>query len=143
MTMLQPPTVLIGTWTLERRIDDHLNDRTFDVTGELVIARSDATGLTWEESGRMRGDDSTDLPVWRRYLIQHRDGGWMVTFDDGRDFHPWSPEAEVVHPCAADTYRGHYDLGGLPDGWAYDWRVTGPTKDHRIRSTLQKPTTGR
>ncbi|WP_375001465.1 DUF6314 family protein [Aeromicrobium sp. CTD01-1L150] len=143
MTTLNPPTVLVGTWRLERRIDDHLNDRRLDVTGELVIGMSDDALLTWEESGRLRGDDGHELPVWRRYLIQRRGDGWMVTFDDGRDFHPWSPGGEVVHPCAADTYRGHYDLAGLPDGWAFDWHVTGPAKDHRIRTTLQKPRAGR
>ena len=76
------------------------------------------------------------MPVWRRYLIERRASGWMVTFDDGREFHPWSPGDEVEHPCAADIYRGHYDLTGLPTHWSVRWEVVGPAKQLLLETDL-------
>lgn len=97
----------------------------------------DADGrVRWSEAGTLlRGD--LEIPVSRTLFVELRDEVWFVTFDDGRDFHPWSPGAEVVHPCAADTYVGRIELLDA-DTWTVEWNVTGPAKDYTMTSTLTR-----
>ena len=63
----------------------------------------------------------------------------MVTFADGRDFHPWRPGEVVEHPCNADLYRGlvHLPTTGSR-GWSVMWECTGPDKDYSM-TTLVRP----
>lgn len=78
-----------------------------------------------------------EIPVNRTLFVELRDEGWFVTFDDGRDFHPWEPGEEVVHPCAADTYVGRIELVD-PGTWTVEWHVTGPAKDYTMASRLTR-----
>ena len=64
--------------------------------------------------------------------------GWWMRFDDGRDFHPWTPGEQVVHPCAPDTYCGV--VAGSPERWTVQWDVTGPRKDYTMRTVLTRTT---
>jgi hypothetical protein len=60
-----------------------------------------------------------------------------MTFADGSPFHPWVVNEPVVHPCAADTYRGEVTVVG-PDELLITWDVTGPTKNQLIVSRLRR-----
>lgn len=60
-----------------------------------------------------------------------------MTFEDGRDFHPWTPGAQVVHPCAADLYTGRVDVEP-PDRWRVVWECRGPAKNYRMESVLTR-----
>jgi hypothetical protein len=73
--------------------------------------------------------------------------GWRVTFEDGRDFHPWTAGA-VEHLCGRDLYAG--GVAVPPDlspsdptpsdlSWELTWRVTGPEKDYTMHTTYARP----
>jgi hypothetical protein len=130
------PTALVGAWTMARTIDDrHAGERaTVDGTSELSLL--DDGRIRWAERGTLHRD-AGDIPVSRVLFVEARDTGWWVTFDDGRDFHPWAPGDEVVHPCAPDTYVGRIDADGT-DRWTVEWRVSGPAKDYRMTTTLTR-----
>jgi hypothetical protein len=130
------PTALVGAWTMARTIDDrHAGEQaTVDGTSELSLL--DDGRIRWAERGTLHRD-AGDIPVSRVLFVEARDTGWWVTFDDGRDFHPWAPGDEVVHPCAPDTYVGRIDADGT-DRWTVEWRVSGPAKDYTMTTTLTR-----
>jgi uncharacterized protein DUF6314 len=129
------PDALIGRWTLRRRLHDRSAGIVATMAGTLTIAQ-DAGGLDWSEAGVLRWL-GRDVEVTRRYLLRERTDGWWVLFDDGRPFHPWRPGQAVEHPCRADLYRGL--ISPLHAGrWRVLWDVTGPGKQQRIVSRLQR-----
>ncbi|MEH3032657.1 MAG: DUF6314 family protein [Aeromicrobium erythreum] len=130
------PRDLLGTWVLERDVDDHLNGEQRRVEGSTTLTEVDAATVRWDEVGTMRWAWH-EVPVSRTLYAVERDGGWWVTFEDGRDFHPWSPGDDVVHPCAPDTYRGRVEVLA-EDRWSVTWRATGPQKDYTMHSTLTR-----
>lgn len=130
-----PPTAVLGHWRFDRWIHDRRAAEELIVSGTLELVPESADRIGWHETGHLELA-GTRVPVWRNYAIERRADGWMVTFEDGRDFHPWDPTGEVVHPCADDTYRGAYDLSGLPDRWSMRWDVTGPLKDYSMLTEL-------
>lgn len=134
------PTRLLGDWRFERVVEDRRSGQRSEVHGSGSITRESATQLRWEESGTWtRAGLST--PVARTHLlVRGAEGRWVVLFDDERLFHAWSPGTEVVHPCGEDTYRGHYDLAGLPGSWRTRWHCTGPAKDHLLTTTWTRAT---
>ncbi|MBC7633475.1 DUF6314 family protein [Aeromicrobium sp.] len=131
------PLSLTGTWELARVIDDHLADEVSRVEGSTGLTVEDDGRIRWVENGTLsrRG---VELPVSRVLFLQRRgERGWFVTFEDGRDFHPWQPGHAVEHRCAPDHYVG---LVEAADGgaWRVTWRVTGPRKDYTMTSTLRR-----
>ncbi|MCW2841019.1 MAG: hypothetical protein JWR55_2502 [Aeromicrobium sp.] len=130
------PTGLLGTWSMDRTIDDRLGTEISSVDGTSELVLEDDGRVRWSERGTLhRGD--LDIPVSRVLFVEHRAGGWWVTFDDGRDFHPWAPGDEVVHPCAADTYVGRIEAKDA-DRWTVRWDVMGPAKDYTMTTTLTR-----
>lgn len=134
---LNDPTELLGSWVFERLIDDrHGNERsTVEGTTEL---RLEGSSIRWSESGVLhwRGED---IDVTRTLFLQHRPEGWFVTFEDGRDFHPWSPGESVEHLCGADIYRGCVVGHDDDAAWSVEWSVQGPTKDYTMTTILRRP----
>lgn len=129
------PTDLLGDWLLARRIVDRATSggapRFGRVTGTLTLTAAGAGEVEWHERGSLSWG-GRDLPVFRTLRVVRRAGGWMVCFEDGREFHPWQPGATVVHPCRADTYRGLVDVAADRSVLRVLWDVTGPTKDTRL-----------
>lgn len=98
------PLQLVGTWRLQRQIEDHRGEDV-TVTG-LAEFTAEADGrIRWHESGTMH-HVRTDLPFTRTMFLvpdhgpdqDHSQGqgptarlaaAWHVTFEDGRYFHPW------------------------------------------------------
>lgn len=144
------PRTLLGRWAFERVITDRLADEVIEVSGTLTLSQEDGRAdgqepgarVRWAEAGVMRRGGA-EIEVFRTLFVVEREGRWMVTFDDGRDFHPWSPGAEVVHLCGADTYAGLVEptglvepIGGAGRPWQVTWRVSGPRKDYVMVTRL-------
>jgi hypothetical protein len=130
------PLSLLGPWSLHRTIEDRVAGETTTVTGTLTLSR-DGEDVAWREVGEWSRRGAL-LPVERTLRVVRRDvhqeAAWWVLFEDGREFHPWSPGEPVVHPCGADTYRGLVE--GTPQAWRVTWEVRGPAKDYTMLSEL-------
>lgn len=129
------PDALVGTWRLRRRLVDRTAGLTGRVDGTLDLV-SAGDGLEWREAGTLVTPGWT-VPVTRRYLVLEGDTGWWLHFDDGRPFHPWTPGVAVEHPCRADLYRGLVRVDS-PRRWRTLWDVSGPAKDQRIVTRLDR-----
>lgn len=138
-TGLADPSALCGRWAFERTIEDRRGDLGGLVDGTLELVEEQPGRLRWEERGTWRRSTG-DVEVRRGLRVVRRTTGWWVLFEDGRDFHPWSPGAEVVHDCRPDTYRGLV-TGSVRD-WTVTWEVSGPAKDYLMRTRLRPATTG-
>jgi hypothetical protein len=136
MTTLDDPRDLVGTWSLQRVVEDHLLGEVSRIDGELVLTREGPDLVVWEERGTWHRADG-DVDVRRGLRLVRTGDGWWVRFEDGRDFHPWAPGEQVVHDCAPDTYRG--TVTGATDGWTVVWEATGPAKDYRMTTRLSRP----
>lgn len=132
------PVELIGAWNLSRIIVDRKLDERSTVAGLTTLAHMDDGRISWMETGTLTRH-GTELPVSRSLYLEHRAGGWFVTFEDGRDFHPWEPGHAVEHACAPDTYVGTVQRLDL-DRWSVEWQVTGPAKDYTMTSILTRGT---
>jgi hypothetical protein len=133
---LDDPATLLGTWTLSRVIDDRLVGAQSRVEGQLVLTEVSPGRVRWAESGTWH-QPAGDVDVRRDLWLERADGdGWWVRFEDGTDFHPWSPGEPVTHPCSPDTYVGLVD--GVEDRWVVRWDVTGPRKDYTMTTELTR-----
>jgi len=130
------PLELIGTWALARQIVDRALDEHSTVDGTTVLTLQLDGRVRWAESGVLTRRDSA-IPVSRVLFVEQRAGGWFVTFEDGRDFHPWAPSTPVRHDCAPDLYIGTLDRLD-DDRWSVVWEVSGPGKDYTMTSILTR-----
>lgn len=133
------PTALLGAWTFTRVIDDHLAGDEKRVVGRCEFAVATGGRIRWSETGTLYSAN-LELPVMRTSYLEPRGAGWFVTFEDGRDFHPWAPGEPVVHHCGADLYAGRVSAPG-PEGFTVRWRVTGPKKDYTMTTALTREMT--
>jgi hypothetical protein len=140
--VLDLATFLRSTWRVEREIvDSSPRAQSGHFTGWATFV-SDA-----EEPGLLRYVEHGTVelgahrgPAFRR-LAYHVEGPRaLVHFDDGRYFHDldlregvWSTE----HPCGSDLYRARFNVVD-GDRWYQEWSVTGPHKDHLIRTHLDR-----
>ncbi len=139
------PSALLGAWAFTRVIDDHLADDEKHVAGEAELVAVEDGRIRWSESGILRAGNQR-LPVMRTNYLEPRGDDWFVTFEDGRDFHPWSPGASVVHHCGDDLYSGRIAVGDAGresraesvDSITVRWRVTGPQKDYTMTTVLRR-----
>jgi hypothetical protein len=129
---VEDPRELVGTWALQRWIDDRHEGTTHRVDGVLELSR-DVEGLRWEEALVWHRPDG-DVEAHRVLLLRLTDDGWWVRFADGRDFHPWRPGESVTHPCRPDTYTGVVE--GSVERWTVVWHASGPAKDYTMTSVL-------
>lgn len=134
------PLELIGAWDLSRVILDRQLDEQSSVVGQTALSRTDDGRIRWSESGTL-SRHGAELPVSRTLYIEQRADTWFVTFEDGRDFHPWEPGHAVEHACSPDLYVG--TVARLDaDRWTVEWQVTGPSKDYTMTSILTRSTPG-
>jgi hypothetical protein len=133
---LTDPASLLGTWRLSRVIDDRQAGVESRVDGRLLLTEVEPGRIRWEESGRWH-QQTGDVNVRRDLWLERVDPGtWWVRFENGADFHPWSPGQRVTHPCSPDTYVGLVD--GTGDHWVVRWDVTGPSKDYTMTTELTR-----
>ncbi|MBA2955520.1 hypothetical protein GON03_14385 [Nocardioides sp. MAH-18] len=128
------PTDLLGTWTLTRVVRDRWAGERRDVTGTATLTAESPDRVRWTEAGTMTWPGHA-VEVQRTLFVDRAASGWLVRFEDGRPFHPWSVGAEVEHPCAPDHYRGRIDVTGHPvSSWRVAWDAVGPEKDYRMET---------
>ena len=133
---LTQPDSLLGTWSMARVIDDRLAGAESRVDGLLELSEVAPGRIRWEESGRWH-QPTGDVDVRRGLWLERVDeDGWWVRFEDGTDFHPWSPGEPVTHPCSPDAYVGL--VTGAGDRWVVRWDVTGPRKDYTMTTELTR-----
>lgn len=130
------PLDLLGDWALSRAIVEHPSDQHSSVEGFTSLTLQDDGRIRWSETGILTRQD-LQTTVTRVLYLEQRDTGWFVTFEDGRDFHPWQPGAAVEHACSPDLYVGTVERQGV-DQWSVRWRVTGPSKDYTMTSVLTR-----
>lgn len=130
------PTTLIGTWEFARSIEDRLSGEATSVEGVATFVPEDRW-IRWHEDGTwFRAAEP--VAVRRTLRIEERDGDWFVTFEDGRDFHPWLLRSGFIHPCGHDTYAGLLAPGTDAAQWRLTWSVSGPAKDYTMRTTYTR-----
>jgi hypothetical protein len=123
---------LIGEWSIERAITDHLDRRDARFSGAATVRRSGASAAVYLEQGEVsfgahRGPARRTLG-----LREQPDGTVGVDFRDGRPFLELDlrdGRCMASHPCRADAYELVYEVASL-DRICERWRVTGPAKDY-------------
>lgn len=135
--MTLDPTHLLGSWRFDREIEDRLAGETTRIEGRAEFSVVDDGRIRWHESGEWARPTGT-VPVQRTLWIEPRTEGWFVTFEDRRDFHPWTTDHDVEHPCGRDTYVGTVTPGADREHWSLEWLCTGPEKDYTMRTTYAR-----
>lgn len=131
---------LAGAWRLHRSIvAGGVEVGSFTGTG-IFDADPDAVDvLRYLERGTLHLD-GRQLEARRQLTYRVAGPRAQVTFEDGRPFHDLdltTGVAEAAHPCGADRYLGCFEVVDA-DTWHHAWRVTGPGKDHVVRTLLER-----
>lgn len=128
-----------GPWSLRREITDDSGEQVGEFTGTAWFTASEGA-LDYREEGQLRmGAHCGPAHRALRYVLTGP-GQAEVRFDYGDFFHLLdlrSGECEAVHPCRDDLYRGQYRILG-PDRWVQSWQVSGPTKNHALRTVFDR-----
>lgn len=127
----------MGTWALERRIDDQAS-----MTGVATITRREDGMLEYTESGRLRLADGQEFDAGRRYIFRPHPDGLTVLFaeEPPRLFHHVGLAEEsgvlrgdAIHVCGNDCYKSAYAF--LPDGsFIIRHEVSGPRKNYSMHT---------
>jgi hypothetical protein len=120
----------LGTWTLERRIEqaDGTGGR---LTGTATWSAHEQ-GAICTEQGSLSLAGGAPMQAARSYI-------WTlaldVLFEDGRFFHAVPVRGGMArHWCAPDHYEVLYDFAGFPASFSTVWSVRGPRKDYAMTS---------
>lgn len=145
------PFRLVGTWEFRREIE-HADGTAYTAHGAARFSPEGDGRVRWAEHGTLRWDGGS-TPVSRTlFLVRDAsagadagqadtgpEAGWRVTFEDGRDFHPWTAGA-VEHLCGRDLYAGGLAVAPVPTSeWELRWHVTGPEKDYVLHTRYTRP----
>lgn len=136
---------LLGTWNLDRSIEDRQSGTRGSFHGTAVVAVE--TGRDRALDGRASYDETGELcfgaytgPASRHlaYAVGPDGGAVLISFADGRPFIDLdlrSGRSHSVHQCRDDRYelttivRSHRVV-------EEHWHVTGPAKDYDAVTTL-------
>ncbi|MBM7168278.1 hypothetical protein JQK87_07610 [Streptomyces sp. G44] len=135
---------LVGEWRVTRTVRDLAGGSEGRFTGTTLFSPLRATPLPAPLSARDEGGllhHESGVFTWHgvarpaertlRFLPGATPGTARVEFADGRFFHDLDLRTgrhETDHPCAADLYRGEFEVYDA-DRWRTRWRVGGPAKD--------------
>lgn len=133
------PGYLTGRWRLDREIHEPDGTPIGTFTGTATFT-ADGEVLDYAESGTLAtGGYSGPAHRALRYHVTGP-GQAEVYFDYGEFFHDldlrhgaWRTD----HPCSADLYRGEFHTHDA-DRWTQAWTVSGPTKNHVLRTTYHR-----
>jgi hypothetical protein len=137
---------LVGTWTVDRSIEDHRAEVSGSFRGTAVLAGLPAgegaaivSRASYQETGELRYGDHTG-PASRRLEYVRLGGAVMLYFANGRpyvDLDLRSGRWRTEHPCVADLYEVLTEVRS-PDEVYETWRVRGPDKDYDAVTTLRR-----
>lgn len=132
---LASPTILIGSWSVRRKVIDYRGGGTSAFIGNAII-----TEHAFEEHGQFEVA-GTRLDSRRQYRLNMEDNFVSVLFPDGSDFVRLfrQPSQRVFHSCGDDSYHGRFIVRG-PDQWAEIWSVTGQRKRYRSITLYRRET---
>lgn len=136
---MRAPHDFVGQWSLHRTIRDRLHGHHGALDGQATFSQTDATHLTYDETGTLKLESGAQLEATRQYLWTFAPDLVTVRFWDGRLFHQFVPShhaAGTDHPCGEDFYTVRYDFTSWPE-WTAVWTVTGPRKDYVSTSTYR------
>jgi len=125
----------LGTWQVERMINDARSGQTLRAHGQATFTPDDA-GMLYHEKLQLVVPGQAPMTATRRYTWAAAPGGVAVHFDDGRYFHHLALGQVAPtdhHACDPDSYEVHYDFARWP-AWSATWRVHGPRKDYVMTS---------
>ncbi len=127
-----------GSWCITRRIDDHRAGSVLHFEGDAQFTPSGG-GLDYAETGMLRGLGTAPIQATRRYRWEPRGAAIAVFFEDGRQFHEFSPAERPIaaHWCDPDSYRVRYDFSAWPV-WSCRWSVDGPRKNYTMQSRYHR-----
>ncbi|MBE1876728.1 DUF6314 family protein [Myceligenerans pegani] len=182
------PSQLLGTWEFRREVRDRLDGTEYVASGEATFTPDGDGRICWAEEGTLRWADRS-TPVSRTlFLVREPSGAvpgtdelasdeprsdqpgsddaagapasrWRVTFEDGRDFHPWTARP-VEHVCGRDRYEGtirfltDHEVPSAPSpqaertSWSarnrvvVRWDVRGPAKDYSMVTHYTRTASG-
>ncbi|MEM9580779.1 MAG: DUF6314 family protein [Pseudomonadota bacterium] len=128
----------LGSWQIDRQIDDHLTGETARFEGKAVITAAQGA-WRFDEAGTLRLANGAVMTAERRYLWMPVEQGFAIQFDDGRAFHNlrFGQDCTADHWCDPDQYDVSYDFAAWPV-WRSVWRVNGPRKDYTLTSDFTK-----
>ncbi|MFE7766731.1 DUF6314 family protein [Streptomyces sp. NPDC057438] len=132
---------LSGGWRVLRSVRDLTSGAEGVFTGRTVFSPLNDGGLLHRETGTFVWQ-GVPRPAERtlRFLPGSTPGAVDVRFGDGRPFHDLDLTTghwRTDHPCAADLYRGEFEVHG-EDHWRTRWRVGGPAKDQLLVTDLTR-----
>jgi hypothetical protein len=132
---------LRGSWLIDR--DIRACGRTtvgrFTGIGTFAVDAAVPGLLRYQEQGTLQLG-TYEAPASRRLGYHVAGGRAEVVFADGRPFHDFDLRAgshAAEHACGADLYRGRFEVVSA-HSWCHEWAVTGPRKDHLIRTTFDR-----
>lgn len=128
----------LGTWDIERSIEDRLAGQQGRFGGQAVFAAGEFW-IDYHESGTIVLGSAPALAATRAYRWLEDGEEIEVRFGDGRPFHRFRPgdaAPEAVHQCPPDLYRVRYDFRQWP-AWEAIWDVRGPRKDYCMLSRFR------
>ncbi|PZM07362.1 DUF6314 family protein [Rhizobium tubonense] len=123
---LASPKILIGSWSVRRKVIDYRGGGALTFIGNAII-----TEHAFEEHGQFQVAGNR-LDSRRHYRLNMEDDFASVLFPDGSHFVRLTcqPSQSVSHSCGDDSYHGRFIVRG-PDQWAEIWSVAGPRKRYR------------
>lgn len=132
MTVIQ--SEFIGSWRIERVIEDALSNSTAQFTGDAHIGDC-GVDWTYSEIGKLILDGSPQMTAERSYIWRPDATGFDIFFNDERFFHrlELGTNPQAAHWCDPDQYDVRYDFSDWPN-WSCVWNVRGPKKNYRMKS---------
>jgi Family of unknown function (DUF6314) len=133
---------LLGTWSVERWIDDQLGGDvgTFQGTATFVADVDEHVGVRCDETGVVRFADYSGRATRRLYLCEGADSLISVSFADGQHFIDLNLRAGSSrdhHQCVNDGYDITTTVVG-DDRIEEEWRVHGPAKNYVALSVMTR-----
>ena len=137
-------TNFLGSWNLERHIDDFFDGKTGFFKGQVTISDCCKKWL-YSETGLLTIESQVPLKSERKYLWSPNSCGFDIYFDNNKFFHKFKiPKNLSIDKSSAaryDCYPDHYRVTYLlhsSSAWESVWHVKGPRKFYRIRSKYKR-----
>lgn len=133
---------LLGTWSVERWIDDEASGDvgTFHGTATFATDSDDVSRVRFDEAGVVRFGDYSGQAT-RRLILSEKPGSLIdVSFADGHHFIELDLRegaSQDHHQCASDGYDVTTTVIDQ-DHIEEQWRVRGPAKNYVARTLMKR-----